>query len=268
MSRSRPPARPPAPDPCWRCATSARTTRFSAPSEGGGAGHQLRGRPRRVPVRRRPQRAGKTTLLRCLAGLSPASRGEVLLEGESISGASEHVGVVFQDYSRSLFPWMSVGRNVALPLRVRGVDKARQRRDRARDAGARRPARRRGPLSVAALGRDAAAGRDRPGTRLPAGAAVHGRAVRFGRRPGPRRARGRDPGDPRPARRHRLLRHPRHRRGRLPGRPGARAVHLAGGRARDRRCRTGAAAQPARHEGQRGFIELRKQVFELVAGGR
>jgi NitT/TauT family transport system ATP-binding protein len=74
-----------------------------------------------------PSGAGKTTLLRCLAGLSPASRGEVLLEGEPISGASEHVGIVFQDYSRSLFPWMSVGRNVALPLRVRGVDKARQR---------------------------------------------------------------------------------------------------------------------------------------------
>ncbi len=74
-----------------------------------------------------PSGAGKTTLLRCLAGLSPASRGEVLLDGESVSGASDRVGVVFQDYGRSLFPWMSVGRNVALPLKVRGMAKAEQR---------------------------------------------------------------------------------------------------------------------------------------------
>ena len=74
-----------------------------------------------------PSGAGKTTLLRCLAGLSSSSRGDVLLDGEPVRGASEHVGIVFQDYSRSLFPWMSVGRNVALPLRVRGVEKAQQR---------------------------------------------------------------------------------------------------------------------------------------------
>lgn len=74
-----------------------------------------------------PSGAGKTTLLRCLAGLSPTSRGEVLLDGKSVSGASEHVGVVFQDYSRSLFPWMSVGRNIALPLKVRRVAKTEQR---------------------------------------------------------------------------------------------------------------------------------------------
>jgi NitT/TauT family transport system ATP-binding protein len=74
-----------------------------------------------------PSGAGKTTLLRCLAGLSSSTRGDVLLDGEPVRGASEHVGIVFQDYSRSLFPWMSVARNVALPLRVRGVEKAQQR---------------------------------------------------------------------------------------------------------------------------------------------
>jgi NitT/TauT family transport system ATP-binding protein len=74
-----------------------------------------------------PSGAGKTTLLRCLAGLSPASRGEVLLDGEPVSGASDRVGVVFQDYGRSLFPWMSVGRNVALPLKVRGMARTEQR---------------------------------------------------------------------------------------------------------------------------------------------
>ena len=74
-----------------------------------------------------PSGAGKTTLLRCLAGLVAPSRGEVLLDGQPIRGASEQVGVVFQDYSRSLFPWMSVARNIALPLKVRGVAKAAQR---------------------------------------------------------------------------------------------------------------------------------------------
>jgi NitT/TauT family transport system ATP-binding protein len=74
-----------------------------------------------------PSGAGKTTLLRCLAGLTSPSRGEVLLDGTAIRGASERVGVVFQDYSRSLFPWMSVAGNVALPLKVRGVAKAARR---------------------------------------------------------------------------------------------------------------------------------------------
>ena len=74
-----------------------------------------------------PSGAGKTTLLRCLAGLTPPSRGEVLLDGEPLRGASEQVGLVFQDYSRSLFPWMSVARNIALPLKVRGLAKAARR---------------------------------------------------------------------------------------------------------------------------------------------
>jgi NitT/TauT family transport system ATP-binding protein len=75
-----------------------------------------------------PSGAGKTTLLRCLAGLTAPTRGEVLLDGRPIGGASEHVGIVFQDYSRSLFPWMTVAANVALPLKVRGTDRAQRRR--------------------------------------------------------------------------------------------------------------------------------------------
>jgi len=75
-----------------------------------------------------PSGAGKTTILRCLTGLTPPSRGEALLDGVPIARVSDHVGVVFQDYSRSLFPWMSVASNISLPLRVRRIPREEQRR--------------------------------------------------------------------------------------------------------------------------------------------
>jgi NitT/TauT family transport system ATP-binding protein len=71
-----------------------------------------------------PSGAGKTTLLRCLAGLVPPTAGEAMFEGEALRRVPEQVGVVFQDYGRSLYPWLTVNRNIALPLKVRGVDKA------------------------------------------------------------------------------------------------------------------------------------------------
>jgi NitT/TauT family transport system ATP-binding protein len=70
-----------------------------------------------------PSGAGKTTLLRCLAGLMPPTSGEALFEGTVLRRVPEQVGVVFQDYGRSLYPWLTVNRNIALPLKVRGVDK-------------------------------------------------------------------------------------------------------------------------------------------------
>jgi NitT/TauT family transport system ATP-binding protein len=71
-----------------------------------------------------PSGAGKTTLLRCLAGLMPPTSGEALFEGAPLRSVPEGIGVVFQDYGRSLFPWLTVARNVELPLRVRGVERA------------------------------------------------------------------------------------------------------------------------------------------------
>ncbi|GAB3365387.1 ABC transporter ATP-binding protein [Modestobacter lapidis] len=76
-----------------------------------------------------PSGAGKTTLLRCLSGLMPPTSGETMFEGQVIDKVPDQLSVVFQDYSRSLFPWSKVGRNVELPLKVKGVAK-QERRDR------------------------------------------------------------------------------------------------------------------------------------------
>ena len=71
-----------------------------------------------------PSGAGKTTLLRCMAGLAAPTSGEARFEGAPLQRVPEQVGVVFQDYSRSLYPWLTVNRNVALPLKARGVDRS------------------------------------------------------------------------------------------------------------------------------------------------
>lgn len=63
-----------------------------------------------------PSGVGKTTLLRMLSGLVAPSAGRALLEGREIQGPPETMAVVFQDYSRSLMPWLTVGGNVGLPL--------------------------------------------------------------------------------------------------------------------------------------------------------
>ncbi len=63
-----------------------------------------------------PSGAGKTTLLRTLAGLLTPTEGAVWVGGRKSSGVPEGMAMVFQDYSRSLLPWLSVEKNVAFPL--------------------------------------------------------------------------------------------------------------------------------------------------------
>ncbi|MER7892573.1 ABC transporter ATP-binding protein [Micromonospora sp. NPDC094482] len=73
-----------------------------------------------------PSGAGKTTLLKCIAGLLAPTDGEVVLEGAAVDGPPPGMAVVFQEYGRSLFPWMTVRKNVELPLKQKKLPKARR----------------------------------------------------------------------------------------------------------------------------------------------
>jgi NitT/TauT family transport system ATP-binding protein len=76
-----------------------------------------------------PSGCGKTTLLKCLSGLLAPTSGEVRLRDERVEGPPERMALVFQEYSRSLYPWMTVRQNVAFPLKGRrlGSDEIRRR---------------------------------------------------------------------------------------------------------------------------------------------
>jgi len=71
-----------------------------------------------------PNGCGKTTLLRIVGGIEPATRGVVLLDGQPVVADQRHerhVGVVFQE--DRLLPWMSLRDNVALVLKPLGLDR-------------------------------------------------------------------------------------------------------------------------------------------------
>jgi NitT/TauT family transport system ATP-binding protein len=69
-----------------------------------------------------PSGCGKTTLLRAISGLLKIDAGEIRHRGRKVEGVLPTLQVVFQEYNRSLFPWLSVDRNVRFPLK--GVPKA------------------------------------------------------------------------------------------------------------------------------------------------
>jgi len=75
-----------------------------------------------------PSGCGKTTLLKCMSGLLEPSTGSVEIKGRRVTGPPPEMALVFQEYSRSLLPWMSVRGNVTLPLRHKKLGKDETKR--------------------------------------------------------------------------------------------------------------------------------------------
>ncbi|MFN2460831.1 MAG: ABC transporter ATP-binding protein [Candidatus Velthaea sp.] len=74
-----------------------------------------------------PSGCGKTTLLKTICGLLHPTGGTVRLDGKLVTTPPPEMVLVFQDYARSLFPWLTVSGNVAFPLKKKlaGQERAR-----------------------------------------------------------------------------------------------------------------------------------------------
>jgi NitT/TauT family transport system ATP-binding protein len=75
-----------------------------------------------------PSGCGKTTLLKCMSGLLAPTAGDVRLGEQRVDGPPDRMALVFQEYSRSLYPWMTVRQNVQFPLRRKRLTKREVRR--------------------------------------------------------------------------------------------------------------------------------------------
>ncbi len=73
-----------------------------------------------------PSGCGKSTLLRLVAGLMRPTAGRITLDGRPVTGPSAERGMVFQSYT--LFPWLTVRRNIEFGLDIRGVAAPERRR--------------------------------------------------------------------------------------------------------------------------------------------
>ena len=76
-----------------------------------------------------PSGCGKSTLLKLISGLEPPTKGEVVFNGEAIAGPAKGMIYVFQQYTKSIFPWRTVIQNVEFGL----TNYKKLRRDEARE---------------------------------------------------------------------------------------------------------------------------------------
>ena len=110
-----------------------------------------------------PSGCGKTTLLRIIADLEQPTGGTIRINGLSPGEArlQRQYGYVFQ--APALYPWRTVEKNVMLPLEIMGFPAKRAARARRAQSRARQSEGLREQISLAAVGRHAAARLDRPG---------------------------------------------------------------------------------------------------------
>jgi len=72
-----------------------------------------------------PSGCGKSTILKAVAGLLPATKGEIRVDGRLVDGVGRDRGMVFQAYTS--FGWLTVRENVEYGLRLQGVARAQRR---------------------------------------------------------------------------------------------------------------------------------------------
>ena len=69
-----------------------------------------------------PSGCGKSTLLNAIAGFALPSSGAITADGKLVTGPGPERGMVFQEYA--LFPWMTVEKNIAFGLEIKGTPQA------------------------------------------------------------------------------------------------------------------------------------------------
>jgi NitT/TauT family transport system ATP-binding protein len=80
-----------------------------------------------------PSGCGKSTLLRMIAGLEDTPSGSILFKGQKVTGPADGMIYVFQQYSKSIFPWRTVIQNIEFGLRSRGKLSSRDARARCQE---------------------------------------------------------------------------------------------------------------------------------------
>src|SRR6204780_601323 len=68
-----------------------------------------------------PSGCGKSTILRLIAGLDQPDTGEILANGNPVTGPGRDRGMVFQKYTS--FPWLTVSQNIEYGMKINGVPK-------------------------------------------------------------------------------------------------------------------------------------------------
>jgi NitT/TauT family transport system ATP-binding protein len=71
-----------------------------------------------------PSGCGKSSLLDIIAGLREATSGTCLVDGQNVTKPGRQRGMVFQNYS--LFPWLTIQKNVEFGLKLRNVNAAKR----------------------------------------------------------------------------------------------------------------------------------------------